>query len=329
MRVLHPDMAIWLLGVPLAFGAWYLHVFAKRRFREHAALGGPLDHLSRTSTRARDWMALATAVLAVALLVLSLARPQLVLERRTPEYERQDLILVLDRSASMWARDISPSRFARAIQEIKVFLKGKPDVLDRVGLVGFAGSALMVSHLTRDMENLFFYLDWIVEDQEPQFGTDIGAALLTARDLARKDDRPTRKIFLMLSDGEEKGNVLADVLTALRDERIRVYTIGIGSDAVVPIPASDKRGKTTYVEDEDGARLYTRFNEATLRRIAAATGGRYVRSVTGNELAAAMKSVVDRETRLTGWRTSVEYRDLYLEPLGAAAVAMLAFLLTL
>jgi Ca-activated chloride channel homolog len=326
MRFLHPELAIWFLGLPVAFGGWYLHVHAKRRFRAVAAIG---RRLSRPSSRLRDWMALAAALLAVISIVVSLTRPQLLMQRREPDFEREDLILVLDRSASMRAQDIAPSRFERAIREIKTFLASKPDAIDRVGLVGFSGTALIVSHLTRDLNSLFFYLDWIGEDTEPQFGTDMGAALTSARDLARKDGRPTRKIFLILSDGDEQGNQLSTVLAAMHAERTPVYTIGIGSETAVPIPVTAEDGRVVFLQDDQGRLVQTKFNETTLKGIATVTGGRYFRSTTGSELADAMRGVVERERKLIGWKTSVEYRDLYRESLAVGAVCALIVLLTL
>lgn len=329
MRFLNPSLAIWFLGVPLAFGAWYFHVHGKRRFRERAAIGRHLRLLSHISTRTRDWMSLAAALVAVASVTLALMRPQILLEWRLPEYEREDLILILDRSVSMRAEDIQPSRFARAVTEIKTFLARKPDAIDRVGLVGFSGTALIVSHLTRDMNSLFFYLDWINEDAEPNFGTDIGAALSSARELARKDKRQTRKIFLLLSDGDDQGSTLSSELAVLRTQQTRVYTIGIGSDGDVTIPVAGQSGGASFLQDEQGNLVKTRFSETTLREVATLTGGRYFRSVTGTELAAAMAGVVERERKVVGWTTSVEYRDVYRECLAAGAAAILLLLLTL
>lgn len=326
MRFLHPELAIWFLGLPVAFAAWYLHVHAKRRFRARAGIA---PRLSRASTRTRDWIALGAALTAVAALTLALMRPQLLTERRVPDYEREDLILILDRSVSMRAVDIAPSRFARAIREIKTFLAAKPEAIDRVGLVGFAGNALIVSHLTRDLSSLFFYLDWIQEDEQPQFGTDMGSALTSARDLARKDGKPTRKIFLILSDGDDTGGQLSLALAAMRTDHVPVYTIGIGSDVAVPIPVRNEDGTMGFLQDEQGGILRAQFSETTLRGIATVTGGRYFRSTTGNELLTAMQGVVEHERKLIGWKTSVEYRDLYRESLAAGAVCALIVLLTL
>lgn len=326
MRFLRPEQAIWLLGVPVAFGAWYLHVHAKRRFRARAAIG---RRLSRISSPARDLLSLATSLLAVVALTLAMMRPQILMQHREPEFERQDLVIMLDRSVSMRAQDIAPSRFARAVAEIKNFLASKPDAIDRVGLVAFAGNALIVSHLTRDLNSLFFYLDWIGEDTQPQFGTDLGAALTSARDLARKDGRPTRKIFLIVSDGDEQGQQLSVALAAMRIDQMPVYTIGIGSEAEVPIPLAKEAGTVTYLQDDEGRMVHTKFNETTLRGIATVTGGRYFRSTSGSELAAAMRGVAERERKIIGYKTSTDYRDVYRESLALGALSALIVLLTL
>lgn len=326
MRFLHPELAIWLLGLSVAFGAWYLHVHAKRRFR---ARSGIAAKISRPTGRARDVFSLAASLGAVAAITLALMRPQWLMERKTPDYERQDLILILDRSVSMRAEDIAPSRFERAIREIKTFLAAKPDTIDRVGLVGFAGNALIVSHLTRDLSSLFFYLDWIREDLRPQFGTDMGAALTSARDLTRKDGKPTRKVYLILSDGDDQGGQLSLALASMRADKIPVYTIGIGSDNDVPMPVPADDGTMTLLQDDQGKILHTRFSETTLKGIATVTGGQYFRSTTGNELLAAMRGVMQHERKQIGWKTVVEYRDLYRECLAVGALCALVVLLTL
>jgi hypothetical protein len=157
MQFLRPDLAVWLLLLPLVFIFWLIHIKAKYRFRLDAGFGSTLQTLSHFSTSKRDITVLIVASLAVGAIVLAVMRPQLFIDRMVPEYERQDLVLVLDRSASMHARDVPPSRFTRAIQEIKSFLAEKPAEIDRVSLVGFAGTAITLSHLTRDLDTLFFF----------------------------------------------------------------------------------------------------------------------------------------------------------------------------
>src|SRR6185436_20278949 len=104
----------------------------------------------------RDMALIVLTTVAAASLVFAAARPQVPM--RTPEYESVDLILLLDRSASMQAEDIRPSRFRRASLEIRNFLQHRPDIIGRVGLIGFANAAVTLSHETSDQGVILFYL---------------------------------------------------------------------------------------------------------------------------------------------------------------------------
>jgi Ca-activated chloride channel family protein len=329
MRFLQPQAASWLLVIPLAVCAWYFYVHGKGHFRRRASIGPNLRAISRLSSWRRDMTVLMSSLVAVGALVMAMMRPQVVLETRVPEYEKEDLVLILDRSVSMRAEDVLPTRFGRAIAEIKTFLAQKPETIDRVALVGFAGTSLLLSPFTRDTGNLAFYLDWIAEDRDPHFGTNIGNALASARDLVLKDKKPTRKVFLIISDGDDQGPELARVLASLRDEQTHVYTIGIGSDRAVRIPTFTERGAPSFLRDDRGTMLQTRLNESTLRNIATMTGGRYIRSYTGTELAAAMHDAVQRERKIISWNRSRGFRDLYRECLATAGLATLVLLLAL
>jgi Ca-activated chloride channel family protein len=262
-------------------------------------------------------------------LVFALARPQAQLTTRVPQYEREDLVIMLDRSASMRAHDVSPSRFARATQEIRTFLKNKPENIDRVGLVGFAGSSLVLSYLTRDLDTVAFYLDWIESDPQNLMGTNIGAALKNALEVAKKDDRHTRKIFVLLSDGEDYGGEVNRQLVVYRQEGHHINSIGIGSDDEVPVPELQPDGKEIPLRDENGRIVRTRFEEGMLRDLATNTGGRYLRSRTGGDLTRALQEIEAGERKLVGYRETTEYRDLYPAALAAAAAAIAALWLFL
>lgn len=326
MRFLHPEYAPWLLALPIVAAACLIHARARRRFRR-AAVPASLARLSRLTTWKRELMITALAVLASGAAAVALLRPQVLREVETPEYAKEDLVVVLDHSASMGARDVPPSRFGRAVQEIKTFLLQKPDIIDRVGLVEFAGTSLILSHLTHDIDSLTFYLDWIRESPEVRFGTDIGAALASARELVKKDDRDTRKVFLIISDGADQGTALARELAAVRDDRTRVYAIGVGADPNAVVPAVNDDGVETLLQGDDGQPLTAGFDETTLRDLAAQTGGRYVRSTTGADLRVALQDLVNRERPLVSVTRTTEYRDVYRELLAAASVASLLLVL--
>jgi Ca-activated chloride channel family protein len=324
MRFLRPDLLQWWLVIPALVASCGLHWRLTRAFRRRAPIDPRFGRLSRRSTLRRDVAAGGAAVVAAAAIVFALMRPQVLLAHRVPDYERQDLVIMLDRSVSMRARDIAPSRFSRATLELRNLVRQKPEGIDRIGLVGFAESSLVLSYLTADVESVLFYLDYLDEDSATLFGTNLGAALKSARDVATKDDRPTRKRFLLVSDGEDYGTELATALDAFRAEGYRVDCVGIGSDRAVPIPLTAGDSEESYLRDDSGRRVTTKFEEATLARIAATTGGRYVRSSSGTELARAIADVVTGDRRLLGWRSATEYRDVYPVALGVAAAAAAA-----
>jgi len=321
MRLLRPDLINWSLAVPVLVAFWALGVAYVRAVRRRSPIAARFAPLSRRSTPARSAAVLVFGVVAAAGLVFAVLRPQALLAARVPDYERQDIVFVLDRSASMRAHDVAPSRFLRATAELRNFLRYKPDTIDRIGLVGFADASVVLSYLTGDIDSVAFYLDWIDEDPTALLGTNLGAALRSAREVAQKDDRPTRKLFVLISDGEDYGAELDGALAAFREEDRRVHCIGIGSDDDVPIPLRQPDGREVFLRDDAGRAVTTKFDESTLRRIAATTGGRYVRSTTGGELARAIADIVKGERKVIGWRTSTEYRDLYRTGLVAAAAA--------
>jgi Ca-activated chloride channel family protein len=329
MRFLRPDMAGWFLVLPVIVACWLIQGRYIRALRRRTPIAQRFAHLSRRSSWLGRGARLVAALATAGGLVLALLRPQALFAFRTPEFERQDLIIVLDRSASMRAHDIAPSRFTRATLEIRNFLKHKPEAIDRVALVGFADASLVLSYLTSDVSSVFFYLDWVDGDPSVFLGTNIGAALNSAREAARKDPRPTRKLYLLVSDGEDHGDNLKKALATFRSEGLRVHCIGIGSDQEVPIPLPEPDGRETYLKDDNGRAVRTKFSEATLRQIAETTGGRYIRSSTGAELAGALEDIVKGERKLLGWKTSTDYRDLYRVSLAVAAGAGAALWLLL
>ena len=329
MRFLRPEFATWWQILPVLLAALTIRFIYLQRQRRRSPVAPRFERLSRRSTWKREAGLLVLAGVAAGALVLALVRPQAPLSTRTPQYEREDLIIMLDRSASMRARDVAPSRFSRATQEIRSFLKDKPENIDRVGLVGFAGSSLILSYLTRDLDTVAFYLDWIENDPQNLMGTNIGAALKNALEVARKDDRRTRKIFVLLSDGEDYGGEVTRQLAVYRQQGHHVNTIGIGSDNEVPVPELLPDGREIPLRDEAGRIVRTRFDETTLRDVATTTGGRYLRSRTGGDLAQALHEIEAGERKLVGYRTTTEYRDLFPHALAVAAAAMAALWLLL
>lgn len=313
MKIIYPEMGFLLFLLPLIWALWTITSRNRQRVRRPWIQSPVLTRISRLSTMRRRRLVLVFGSIAIFLFIGALMRPQIEITHRVPEYEKHDLILMLDRSLSMTAEDIPPSRFVRAKQEIRNFLLHKPEAIDRVALVTFAGTSLILSYPTHDIENVLFYLDWIEEDDRPQYGTDIGAAVESALEVTQKDRSSNKKIYVLISDGEDHGTRLEQAVGAMRDEGAHVHSIGIGTPREVPIPM-----KAGTQPDE----LRTTFNETTLRWVSQSTGGMYFRSTIGNELSAAMKRAVRGELKIRNWTTKREYRDIYEWLILSACVAI-------
>jgi len=314
-------MGLWLAAIPFALLFWWRH-FRYRRQVDIAILGA--ERTSRRSRPRRDVAVLVSSILSLLLLVGAMTRPQLRREARVPVFARRDLVLVLDRSVSMAARDIRPSRFGRAIAEIRTFLAHKPEGIDRVALVAFAGTSLVLSYPTDDVSSLDFYLQWLRDDHTPLFGTDISGALASALTVIKRDPQAIPPVIVLVSDGDDDAARIEAAARPFAATGIRVHTIGIGSERSVPMPVPTSGGREEFLRDDEGQLLLTRFDERTLQRLARLTGGLYFRSTTGGELAAALDSIASLERPQVAWRTTVDYRDVYRLLLGAVAVAAVA-----
>jgi Ca-activated chloride channel homolog len=323
MRFVHPEAAFWLLALPVMWILCLCYRWQRERARRLSGIGSGSVRVSRIAGLKHDILVAGLATLASVALIGVAMRPQAVIP--TPQYESRDLLLLLDRSASMLAEDVPPSRARRASQEIRNFLLTKPDAIARVGLIGFAGSSLTLSQQTSDTDVLLFYLNWVDEDPRPMFGTNLRAALENALEMIGNDGRQRPTFVVVLSDGDDQGDRLQETVAKFTARRLPIYTIGIGSSGAVSIPSIETGG---VLLDDKGQPITTEFDEATLRAIADRTGGRYFRSTSGAELQAALEAIARGERRIVGWTRS-QHRDVYPWILAGGAIALAALVAVL
>lgn len=225
----------------------------------------------RARTRAVLWW------LAVALLLLALARPQWGFHWEDVRRRGLDLLVLLDTSRSMLAEDLKPSRLQQAkwgVRDLVGELRG-----DRIGLVSFAGASYLQCPLTIDYAAFLMTLDDVYVGVVPRGGTAIAEALQTAVDTFEKQSVGER-VVILISDGEDhEGDPLA-LLPALQEKRIRVYAVGVGSREGELLPAPP--GQEGFQKDEAGRVVKTALREDTLQRLALETGGAYVRATPGD-----------------------------------------------
>lgn len=209
------------------------------------------------------------------LFAFALAEPQCGSRAELAQRRGIDVVVALDASKSMLARDVPPNRLERA----KLELSGLLDELkgDRVAIVVFAGDAFIQCPLTSDYAAAKLFLRAIDPDQMQQGGTNIGAGLLLARQVLENADRGSKdRVVVLLSDGEDLSGQVGPAASELREAGIRVFAVGIGSETGEPIPIVNKNGEVTgYKKDANGETVLTRLDRAALASLAQATDGEF------------------------------------------------------
>lgn len=232
-------------------------------------------------------------MLAIALLIVILARPQSTNSWQNTSTEGIDIILAMDISSSMLAQDLKPNRLEAAKDVAASFINGRQN--DNIGLVVFSAESFTQCPLTTDhavLLNLF-------KDIQPgiiQDGTSIGLGLANA--VSRiKDSQAKSKVIILLTDGVNNGGEIAPVTAAeiAKTFGIRVYTIGVGTKGEAPYPFQTAFG----IQYQN---VPVEIDEPTLKQIAATTGGQYFRA-TDN---ASLKEIYSEIDQMEKTKISVQ-----------------------
>ncbi len=327
MRFEHPG---WLLGtlLALAVGALLLlgahqGVRALRRFGQQDLMVG-LMTARPAGRRALKGVAL---VLALCACFIALAQPQYGWGTRRIPATNLDVILVLDYSKSMYARDVAPSRIERAKSEVARLIAALPGA--RFGAVAFAGEPMSFP-LTSDGGAIAQFFRQLTPHDMPVGGTAIARALQAGRALLERDPRSQkhRRVMLLITDGEDlEGDPVASAQSA-KQAGITISVVQIGGRAPEIIPDIDESGANRGVRrDRDGKVMTTALSaegEAQLASIAESTGGSIVRSEAGStgidEVARQLRVMMTQEL---SERVETVYADVYAYPLGVALVLFL------
>jgi len=211
-------------------------------------------------------------VFAVALLVITLARPQHGFDLQEVEQRGLDIVVAVDTSKSMLATDIAPNRLTRArLAALELMQKAGTD---RMGLVAFAGDAFLECPLTIDNTAFQQCVQALDVNSIPQGGTAIAAAIKTALTAFKEGNH--HKVLVLFTDGEDNDTGALEAAQGAAKAGLKIFTIGIGTAAGDLLRVTDANGNSDYVRDEQGNVVKSHLNEALLQQIAGATGGFYL-----------------------------------------------------
>lgn len=258
----------WLLCLPVAWAVlWLVLDRSKAAMSRYGAVPD-------SSVATPFWRSLRLSVL-LALGFSCWLDPRWGEETVSVERRGLDLIFCLDTSRSMLASDMAPTRLQRAIGDIHSMLP-KLKGGDRVGLVVFAGDARLWVPLTHDSDSFAGLLDEVDTTVVKTGGTDLSKALRRALDISSPDDSSTTVVLLM-TDGEDLAAAGQQAASELKDQGLTVYTIGYGSAMGSKITV-ERGGKEDFLRDRQGKEVISRMDPESLRKVAAVTGGEFVRA---------------------------------------------------
>jgi Ca-activated chloride channel family protein len=321
--------SIWLLGALGALGVGVLLVIgavlslrAVRRFGDERLV----FELATARAGGRRALKGVLLVLSLGLAFVALAQPQYGRGSRVIPATNLDVVIVLDYSKSMYARDIPPSRIERAKAEMSRLIADLPGA--RFGAVAFAGDT-MAFPLTSDGAAIAQFLRQLAPNDMPVGGTAIGRALEAGRDLLARDplSKDHRKVMVLVTDGEDlEGDPVQEAQAASHDQ-ITIYVDQIGGRTPEPIPDVNELGQVKgWRTDDQGKPLTTELSaagEEQLTKIAESTGGLIARSEKGET---GLASIASRLRRLMSEelseRVETVYADVFAYPLGLALLLL-------
>jgi Ca-activated chloride channel family protein len=270
--------ALWALWLLPALAVFYVLSLRARRARlRRFAVPSMIERLTAGAGVRRAVVKACLVTIAVTSLLVALAHLQVGYTWEEVERRGVDIVIALDVSDSMLVEDAGRdlSRLERAKREIHDLLQRMSG--DRVAIVAFAGVAFVQCPMTLDYGAAELFLDSLDSEAIPVQGTDLAQALETSL-AAFRGGAAGSKAVLLITDGEDHSGRAVEVAKRMAAEGVRIFAIGIGSEEGAPIPARNGG----FRRDRSGAIILSRLDEPTLQKIALATDGRYVRSVTGD-----------------------------------------------
>lgn len=306
---------LWLLVIPALLVLHYIYIEkAGRRPHMRVSTAVPWKKHGRSFMTFFRHVPFVLRTFALVMIVISIARPRSSEELSKVDTEGIDIVLAMDVSTSMLARDLTPDRI-NASKDIAIeFISQRPS--DRMGIVVFAGESFTQCPLTTDRATLINLMKEVQTDLIED-GTAIGNGLATA--VARLKDSDARsRVVILLTDGVNNSGEVSPQTAAeiAKTYGVRVYTIGVGKEGMAPYPVMTPFG--VQVQN-----MKVEIDEKLLKEVAESTGGRYFRATDNTKLAEIYSEINKMEKA----KTTVDSFPVYKELFGPFALAALIALL--
>ena len=313
----YPDL-LWLLVIPALLVLHYIYLeLSERHPHFRVSTSVPWTAGGRSFMAMLRHVPFILRIFALSMIIVAIARPRSSEEMERVDTEGIDIVLAMDVSTSMLARDLTPDRISASKDIAIEFIAQRPT--DRMGIVVFAGESFTQCPLTTDRATLINLMKEVQTDLIED-GTAIGNGLATA--VARmKDSDAKSRVVILLTDGVNNRGEISPQMAAeiAKTYGVRVYTIGVGKEGMAPYPVMTPWG----VEVQN---VKVEIDEALLAEIAESTGGRYFRATDNTKLAEIYSEINKMEKARTTVDSFPIYKELFVQ---YALLALLAILLEL
>ena len=278
-----------LFSLPAVIAVYLLVVLWKKRAQRSFANNTLLDVLSPSKSIFKGSLKLVLALLVLACMSFALVNPKIGTKLETVKREGVDVVFALDVSTSMLAEDIAPNRLEKSKQLVRQIINTLAG--DRIGIIGYAGSAFPQVPITTDFSSARLFLSGMNTNMVSSQGTAMTQAIEMAETYYNDIEQKNRVLFL-ISDGEDHQGDYASIAAQATKKGIKIYTIGVGTTAGARIPL--KRGGVlqSYKRDKDNQVVITKLNKETLQEIAQAANGEYLDGSNTKELVEQVQNIL-------------------------------------
>jgi Ca-activated chloride channel family protein len=278
-----------LFALPAIIAVYLLVVLWKKRAQRSFANNTLLDVFSPSTSIFKGSLKLVLALLVLACMSFALVNPKIGTKLETVKREGVDVVFALDVSTSMLAEDIAPNRLEKSKQLVRQIINTLAG--DRIGIIGYAGSAFPQVPITTDFSSARLFLSGMNTNMVSSQGTAMTQAIEMAETYYNDIEQKNRVLFL-ISDGEDHQGDYASIAAQATKKGIKIYTIGVGTPAGARIPI--KRGGLvqSYKRDKDNQVVITKLNKETLQEIAQAANGQYLDGSNTKELVEQVQNIL-------------------------------------
>ena len=291
MYQLEKPIFFYLLFAIVGLMVLFLLVFIwKKHTQNKFAPSKALRLLSPDRSFFKSWIKVIILSLAIASLTLALVNPKIGTKTETISRAGVDVVFALDVSKSMLAEDIAPNRLDKSKQLITQIINSLGG--DRVGIIGYAGSAFPQVPITTDFSTTKLFLNSMDTDMVSSQGTAITEAIKMAETYYNDEDQ-VNKVLFIISDGEDHEGSISQIVNEAANLGIHIYTIGVGTKKGGPIPIKRNGILQYYKRDQNNQQVITRLDAEKLIEIATKGNGKYLDGSNTNEVVEQVTTILN------------------------------------